>query len=508
MVLVAADRGLEWSRSELRNALSRGTPPGAHRQDLDRLSTEEAAALVKLLDDRSLLHEITIDEATAQLAASARANRRPQDGDEPTSYLLPLLLRFTDPRQRGHESILRDLLWRLAEPMSEDALALLLTASLTHAAGIPLSESRAAHVVPPGPRADRAMVQLTAEIQRAFTIPAETFERSGGHRALLTHHPVLADGFIVAATSAPELETTVTRLAHDLPASLHDELDEERLAEPHLFTLLEAVQKRLLDRREPLFPIAVAWMEGWEELVPVSFPLINRLGGCRINWLSAVLRRRPPDFELAAQLVAEARDDYRRNLATARRVLGGSVRRPSRFTYYDLATQERVAFHGWAVVESIAGRKLGETDALWRSIYLALLSLTHDDLSVARALATLAVDLLELDWPNTAAQLVSAFQVTPGGDANVPRNLMRDLEDRNVRVPAAGRGQAHTAIGAIVPVLLGRIDELRIFTTPLEHLDALDAALDRTLLIFEPNTDIVQAKAAVEAARRRHLASA
>jgi hypothetical protein len=486
VVAIVADRGFAWSRSTLRRALGRGTADATRRHDLRKIDAGEAREVISLLHQRGLLH-VSPAQAEAQLLQAA-ANAG--SADTGVSYLLPVLLEITDPKGRGFESILRDLIWSLADRNADDALDLLLSAALTHSAGFPLRLDFAAGIVPPGRRMERSLNDLTAELEDHFEVRLKRHE-------LLTHHPVVADALVRVAAREPELGRTMLRLACEVPQTLKPDLDPEG-GLGALFPLVDRVPRHLLEREQPLFSVAAAWLSGWEYLTPKAVQTIGRLARCRLDWLVDELKRSPIDAELVAGLVTLARADHRRLLEVAEEVLAPGVDRPHWLASLDLVSTRLIGWHSWGVLEGVVGEQLADEDARWRSAYLTLLSLGDELAQEIRTLATLSLQLVKMH--HAAAGCAVAAYREVGGEperGNVRRHT-KALAAEGKSVPEGGIEHIDDVFRLLVPDLLDHLGALGIFETRVEHVDALEDLLAWATRRYSPNEGILDALARVQ----------
>lgn len=471
VVAIVADRGVAWHKSTLRKALARGMPEAQRRIDLAPIGSGEVADLIERLDKRGLLHKPNADAKKLLSAGAARSR-----GEEGRSYLLPVMLQLTDPSGRGFDSILRDVLWELAKTGAQDAQELLLAASIVHGAGLVLTDELAAAVTPPGARTEQALLALSAELERQFSLETGTLT-AGGLRGLVTHHRVLADGYVEIAAMTQDIAPTVLRVAQSLPNAFAAELDLDGMPLDPAFKTLDRVTRHLIDGgREGRLSVAAAWLTGWESLSPRAFPVIDRLAHCRRERLHRVLEHKQPDEALVNDLVAEARADYRRELTVMYEVLDPEYDRPVYFRERDIPSEELVIWHGMSVLEGVVGERLRDEQSLWRSAYLALLSMGPDRRRMARSLATLTRTLLNLPRVETAAATMSAYQAIGGADQreNIAK-LSKRFRDKGTQIPSGGSKLLDEVIGALVPELLSR----------LAGLEALASYRDQVLVLAE-----------------------
>jgi hypothetical protein len=491
LVVVVADRGLAWLQSPLRRALSRGTSQADHREDLPSLSPAEVRALLESLSQRKLLHNLSLAEAEARVIASQQSAMRQQArfGDRSESvrsYLLPVLLEVTDPHARGFESILRDVLVGLRNRDTDDALDLLLAGSLTHAAGFPLTTGQAAGLIPAGANTDRALLALTEELNTQFATNLAP-GLSAPARVLVTHHPVLAATFVQVAAGTQELEPFMLRIAEAIPLSFAADMDLNGILPPYQFTVLDMVPRSLVGSHVPLFAVACSWLRGFERLIPDGFPTIHRLAYCYYEWI-VHMAKHSSMIEEVGGLVELSRSSYRRELAAVDRVLAPDTARPQQFGNYDLVTQRLYCWHAWAVLEIFVGTQFDEPSALWRGLFLALLSMGDDPEDMSRALVSLADALIGLERYEMAGAVVSVGRdIGRSKGTKIGSHQAESLLKQGADVPTGGRSLLDDLLGDLAPEILDRLDDFGVYDSRQEHLRALQEAFEWAAGRFSPN---------------------
>jgi hypothetical protein len=440
---VLVDRGVAFARSPVRRQLKNARARVEHLR-MPSLSEAEASALVDRLEARRILH-LPRSEADARLRTAAAQKDRPDD----SSWLLPVLMEITDPKNRGFDQILSDVLDEVAE-CNRAALSLLLATALSHAArtGLPI---RIAEEVAGGDGSGRygeAREVLHSELLRQSDLDPDA--RAPVTR-LLTYSGPVAESFVRLAWD-PGRRGSLEETCHSLVESAGKTPYGHQMA-PREFDLLNRIAIYLLKDLEA-FELCAQWLDDWIQLddPPVNFVAMHRLGHCLLEWMKYSLKHEE-DHAFAEGLATKARAAFMEALSTAERVLAEGAVRPPSFERRKLDHEQRTTFHSWAILEGFVGTNLKKESALFQSAFLSILCLGPGESSIL-SVGNLALNLIELKRYKEAAIATSA-KGELGGDIEIFRSLQSALGRKGIDVPSGGLAQLGELISDLaIDVLL------------------------------------------------------
>ena len=478
--LLLADRAYDWKRSRARRELQRDSQFEANVHELQPLHETERAALVRKLADRSLLHT-SLSSAVTELTNAAERPPTP----EGNSWLLPTLMQITDPRNRGFDRILMDVLTGLVNASEAGALRLLIAASLLHASGVGLPRELAQRLLQNYGGLESALPALKTEIEEQWG--GDSGSRYTGFlvQRFFNYHRVVAEG-IVTQAYRPQSGHRESLLAvcGEIPTVVGPSLDPvTMLYRPKsYFHLLDRTVDYLYKERA-LFVGAYHFLTAWINLDDRQFPAMHRLADCYSRWYQVASKDGSLQDSEVQHLIEAARTMYREFLSTAERVLTDPPEdRPARFADYKLDAQEHLGYHGWAVLESKIALN-SKDDAvreslLLRATTLALLAFSPSDMRQnARSCDVLSFNLFQLGEYRMAAVVASATKQL-GGYAGVVQIRRRELRSKGYELPPQGTQLLSEVFSELATGrLLDKWREIGLFDTSSEHMQHLSGAL-------------------------------
>jgi hypothetical protein len=477
-VALLADRGNRWAkhRSRLVTGRARKNPV-----KLEPLSEAEQSDLLTILESRELLGVESRAEAAALLTrAASEAGSQAQRDRWTKSWLLPTMMRLTDPEGRPFDRILASVLGDLLEGGQDDALRLMLAISLVHAAGPGLPRDLAERLV--GSRSDLVQADelLAAELERQFKVPRQMLTRSSD--VYRTHGSVVSDGFVHAAGDEEALRPWLLEVCRALPESMAPEYDHENALREDRFDLLDAAVN-YLDREVKDHEGAVAVLTSWVELNPLAFNTVHRLGGAYSHWVQQAASNKQADPAELQRIVEEARNAFRQAISVAEYTLGLDPV-PAPYAGYDLGDQRRMAYRAWALLEATVGSPhavtLGGKDDLIRAVYLSLLGASKRQRGLVVTSGLLARVLDRLGEIELAAPLIAYVRAVEGPRSQTLGRVSAKLRASEVPVPDVAEVLLPPAMANIgLQVIDGNWGVLNLKASEAEHRQLLFEALTR-----------------------------
>jgi hypothetical protein len=482
--VLLADRGLAWNRSKLPGQLSRGLRHIERRLPLERLDEAEAKQLVEELRKRSLL-SVRASDATAELSRAGSSG----------PWLLPTLMQLTDPQNRGFEGILASVLSGLRTETSSGPLLLLLTASVVQASGPALPQDIAERLVDAKGGFVASMEALTAELESQFRVPREIVGLGAPPRTVVTHHRVIAEGFVSVAAKSSEFSKRFLEVCEELPQTVRQDVSVEELIPRPRFQLLDGVLRYLLSFDPPMHEAADCFLRSLVTIDRRQFPALARLADCDIDWLRVELRSNNPDRDLIEWLVESARTACQEGLASAREVLAEGQIRPAPYVNHRIGDEEQLFFHTWGVLEDTVGQIHGDIPTLKRAVMLFLQSGSD------RALSTLPLALMHLGEPGRAAKAAAAFRAvgTSKRDREIVKTQRGMLQRYGHVVPETGIEIIDDLWPDLaINLLLMDWTEIGLYERRDDHVAALRLALRKGAARVSPHVRIDEAMAILE----------
>jgi hypothetical protein len=387
------------------------------------------------------------------VAARARANEAGK-----RFWILPTLMELTDALERGFEDILRSVFDDLVAEGEEGALRLLLATSVAHAVDVGLRSAVAERVVEDaGHDFAVSFRALRAELDTQILGASRTM-RGPIQGRLLTHHPLLAAAFLQVAWDSDAYRPALVESCRSIPRAMSLDVDAFALVEDSDFEVLHRASPYL--RGQEFFEAAVVLIEEWFAIDDLgrNFLAADQLATCLTDWLQKELEEPEPDPVLVESVATSARAWFEKSIDTARRYLTEERDLcPPRFRFRVYEDHERVACHGWAVLEDTVAHAAADRDLLAQATFLTLLSLDPAGAKTAFVLGSLGNRLLHLGLYEDAARITSAL-IAVGGSARVTWFLTKELRKLRVEVPPptlddAGRTIARLCREVLIPEL-------------------------------------------------------
>jgi hypothetical protein len=450
VLLLMADRGNLWRGRRARQAIPSRARKAALR--LPPLSTAEQEKLIEKLEAHKLLEHSRRKRAATMLASAASsAQAASRRNSWETSWLVPTVLEAVDPGQRPFERILGSVLEELQDEQGS-ALNLMLAIALLHAAGSAIPLDLAERLV--GSDLELAIDVLDQELETQLDFADRMVRKT----RLVTHGAAVSNGFVRAACSNEALLRRLSSICRLLPDLMKPEYSAESALREDRFELLDLVVRYLeqlgIDRT-----LAVSLLEAWVQLDPNGFPALHRLGNAFLRWIRSELQSGKMSNGELRQLVSQSRAAFEESLTVAEAVLARDLI-PIPYRGYNQGQEERITYNSWAVLEATVGtehsrRRLGGEADLRRSVFLAMLSLEHQNSHrEAVSIGLLARVLVTLGEFELAAPILGYGVSLAETKRRLADDLSTKLERAGVALPEGSIGTLAKGLEAVVTRLL------------------------------------------------------